>query len=123
MEQKIFENIFLLVFTSTCVSSIFRFWWRVIFKLVTWKNSGTILVIIIKNKKVNSILWEKQGIRKISHTNYLVLHLLINNSLYRIEIKLFKLHPFVKPPIDCQKAQTNKLNSEERTHRQTLTEP
>ena len=109
MEQKIFENIFLPVFTSTCVSSIFRFWWRVIFKLVTWKNSCTILVISIKNKKVNSVgEANKKGIRKISHTHYLVLHLLINNSLYRIEIKVFKLHPFIKPPIDCQKAQTNK---------------
>lgn len=50
-----------------------------------WKNSRD------KRKDV-----EKQR-------DYLVFYLLINNCFYRIKIKLFKLHPFIEPPIDCEK--------------------
>lgn len=42
----------------------------------------------------------------LTHKYYLVLHLFINNSLYGFKIKLFKLNPFIKPPIDCEREQT-----------------
>lgn len=115
--------------TSTCVSSILRFWCRVIFKLVAWinikdnhiKHSSCKTGVFNKScghcfTKMLAVKWcchwldvKKMVELSLVYSNitacisiYLIFYFLIDNGLDSVKIKLIKLNPLVKSSIDCE---------------------